>query len=43
MEFPFRSPRLARDAGFSARDPNQELPVYDPDADSDDAVRAYRT
>ena len=31
MGFPYRSPRLARDAGFSARDPNQELPVYDPD------------
>jgi len=26
-----RSPRLARDARFLARDPNQELPVYDPD------------
>ena len=26
-----RSSRLARDARFPARDPNQELPVYDPD------------
>jgi len=26
-----RSPRLARDARFPARDPNQELAVYDPD------------
>jgi hypothetical protein len=29
MGSPFRSPRLARDARFSARDPNQELPVYE--------------
>ena len=31
MGSPFRSPRLAGDARFSAREPNQELPVYDPD------------
>lgn len=31
MGSPFRSPRLARDARFSACDTNQDLPVYDPD------------
>ena len=31
MGSPFRSPRLARDARFSARDPNTEQAIFDPD------------
>jgi hypothetical protein len=30
MGFPYRSPRLARDARFSARDPNTEQAFFDP-------------
>jgi hypothetical protein len=31
MAFPFRNPRVARGARFSARDPNKEIEVYDPE------------
>ena len=31
MGSPLRSPRLARDARFSARDPNTEQAIFDPD------------
>jgi hypothetical protein len=31
MAFPFRQPRVARDARFSALDPSRGIPLYDPD------------